>query len=74
MRSYIDRLLSETPLHQDVRLPGAGTPLENPWVFDAGAKDVQAMASRGDVDIVHQQTRMVAGQEVITDLTFRRCR
>lgn len=74
MRSYIDRLLSETPLHQDVRLMGAGTPLENPWVFDAGARDLQLLVARGAVDIVHQQTRSVDGQEVITDLTFRRCR
>lgn len=74
MRTYIDRLLSETPLHLDVRLSGAGTPLENPWVFDATARDLHALAARGAVDIVHEQTRSLGGQEVIVDLTFRRCR
>lgn len=72
MRSYVERLVAETPPGRDVRLPAAGTPLENPWVFDAGARDLQALARHGWVEIVHQETRSVGGEDLITDLTFRR--
>jgi hypothetical protein len=55
-------------------LQSAGTPLENPYVYDASARELKAMASQGLVKIVEEQ-RLDAGPEaLISHLTFERLR
>ena len=56
-----------------IELPSAGSPLENPYVYDSSAREIKAMASEGLVKIVDE--RRVDGLEgLISRLTFRRLR
>lgn len=65
---YLD---SEFGVLQD--LPKAGSPLENPYVYDAAAKELKAMADQGLVEIISE--RIVRGSELLIDrLTFKRLR
>jgi len=54
-------------------LPSAGSPLENPYVYDSSAREIKAMAAEGLVKIVDE--RRVDGREgLISRLIFRRLR
>jgi hypothetical protein len=55
-------------------LPHAGSTLENPYVFDATARELKQMASRGLVEILDEAT-IGAGQDtLISRLRFQRLR
>ena len=54
-------------------LPSVGTSLENPYVYDASAKEMKEMASQGLVKIVEEQRSGRLG-ELISRLTFERLR
>jgi hypothetical protein len=56
----------------DEELPRAGSALENPYVFDASARELKVMAAKGLVDIVEERTTRVAGEVLIDRLRFRR--
>ena len=58
----------------DEELPRAGSALENPYVFDASARELKAMAAKGLVDIVEEHTTRVSGEVLIDRLRFRRAR
>lgn len=53
-------------------LPHGGSSLEHPHVFDAIARDLQAMAQRGIVEIVHKREVRVGDEVLIDQLQFRR--
>ena len=55
-------------------LPSAGSPLESPYVYDASARELKAMAARGLVRIVEERRRDDGSQELISRLTFERLR
>ena len=55
-------------------LPSVGTPLENPYVYDASARELKAMASQGLVKIVEERRRSDGPGELISRLTFERLR
>ena len=56
----------------DEELPRAGSALENPYVFDASARELKAMAAEGLLDIVEEHTTRLAGEVLIDRLRFRR--
>lgn len=53
-------------------LPHAGSALENPYVFDASARELKAMAAHGLVEIVEEHTTRIADEDLIDQLRFRR--
>ncbi|MDB5998380.1 MAG: hypothetical protein JWP52_79 [Rhizobacter sp.] len=55
-------------------LPRAGSALENPFVFDAAAKELKAMAAEGLVEIVVERNTPDAEEPLIDRLSFRRLR
>jgi hypothetical protein len=55
-------------------LPRVGSALENPYVFDASARELKAMASRGLVEIVEEHEAPRGGELLIDRLRFRRKR
>ncbi len=55
-------------------LPSVGTPLENPYVYDASARELKAMASQGLVKIVEERRHREGPGELISRLTFERLR
>lgn len=55
-------------------LPRAGSPLENPYVFDDAAREIKSMAAQGLVEILDERT-VGDGQEALIDrLSFKRLR
>jgi hypothetical protein len=55
-------------------LPHAGSPLENPFVYDDAAREIKQLADRGLVEIVAQRTVRHADEELIEHLIFKRLR
>jgi hypothetical protein len=56
----------------ECELPRAGSSLENPFVFDATARELKAMAARGLLEVVSEREDIVAGRRLISALRFRR--
>lgn len=55
-------------------LPHAGSALENPFVYDAVARDLKAMADRGLLEIVAEHVAAPAREPLIRQFSFRRLR
>jgi hypothetical protein len=55
-------------------LQGAGTALENPFVYDSVAQDLKSMADQGLVEVVKECVVQHASERLILRLTFRRVR
>ena len=55
-------------------LPRAGSSLENPYVFDATARELKAFASRGLVEIVSEHLVVDGTEPLIDRLKFKRLR
>lgn len=55
-------------------LPRSGSALENPYVYDAVARDFKHMAANGLVEIVAERRRPTADDLLIDSLQYRRLR
>lgn len=76
MSTYAQNLYVDSAFGIPQDLPKAGGSLENPWVFDATAKELKHMASSGLVEIVHEHVVEAedAHERLIDELTFVRRR
>ena len=73
MQTLAQRAYLDSEFGSLSELPSAGSPLENPYVYDASAREIKAMAGRGLVKIVDE--RHVDGPDGLIDrLTFTRLR
>ena len=57
-----------------IDLDPAGTSLENPYVYDSAARELKSMASRGLVEITHEQVQPDAQPSLISRIGFKRLR
>ena len=55
-------------------MPRAGTALENPFVYDAAAREIKEHARRGRVEIVDEVHVPVGAEQIVSRLAFRRLR
>jgi hypothetical protein len=55
-------------------LEGAGTSLENPYVYDSAARELKSMADEGLVKIVREQVRHGFSEPLISRISFARLR
>ncbi|HET9641876.1 MAG TPA: hypothetical protein VFP68_00610 [Burkholderiaceae bacterium] len=55
-------------------LPKAGSTLENPYVYDATARELKAMAERGLVEIIDERVSFRTPDKLIEQLRFKRVR
>jgi hypothetical protein len=74
MTLIADSLVRSSPVGSKAVLPRAGTTLENAYVYDAVARDLQAVAQRGHLEITALKTEAVGGEQLIRHLEFRRLR
>lgn len=73
MQTLAQRFYLDSAFDSLNELPSAGSPLENPYVYDSSAQEIKAMASEGLVAIVDE--RRSGGREgLISRLTFKRLR
>ncbi len=74
MLSIAESLMIQTPLGATFELPRAGTALENPYVYDAAAREIKEHASRGRVEIIDEVFTPMNAEQVVSRLVFRRVR
>ena len=73
MLSLAQSLFLDSELRVEQELPHVGSALENPFVFDAVAREFEQMAERGLVEIV-QQHKSNHAEPLIDSLRYRRVR
>jgi hypothetical protein len=73
MQTLAQRFYLESEVGRLNELPKVGSALENPYVFDASAREIKAMASRGLVQIIDER-HADGGEELVSRLTFLRLR
>jgi hypothetical protein len=71
MLSLAQSLFLDSELRVEQDLPRAGSTLENPFVYDAVAREFKQMAQRGLVEIVQEQS---GSDSLIESLRYRRVR
>jgi hypothetical protein len=74
MATFAQTVFSDTEPGSLQDLPRAGSSLENPYVYDATARELKAMAQSGLLEIAHEETRLVQAEPLIAALRFRRLR
>jgi hypothetical protein len=74
MSSLARTLFLDSELCVDNELPRAGTPLENPFVYDAVAREFKQMAQSGLVEITDEHARVANAERLIDGLRYRRVR
>ena len=74
MRTLAQNAYLESEFGSVCELPSAGSSLENPYVYDASARELKAMASEGLVKIVAEQRSVDGVGGLIRRLTFQRLR
>lgn len=71
--SIARQLFVQAPLGEAVRLPQAGTSLENPYVFDSVAREIKSAASQfGALEVLEERTHQDGPGALITEFVFRR--
>lgn len=74
MRTLAQSAYLDSCFGAEIDLPRAGSALENPFVFDAAARELKQYADRGLIEIVAEQTVRHADDALIGRLRFRRLR
>ena len=73
MRTLAQSVYLDSEFGELSELPSAGSPLENPYVYDSSARELREMASQGLIKIVDEQ-RSGAGAGLISRVVFKRLR
>jgi hypothetical protein len=74
MPTLAERVFLDSEIGIPIELPNAGSSLENPYVYDASANEVKAMASSGLLRIVAEHRMGDNPSGLIRRLTFERLR
>lgn len=74
MRTLAQTVYLDSRFGVETDLPHAGTALENPYVYDASAREMKMLADQGLVEITQEQTGVVAEEPLIRHLSFKRLR
>ena len=74
MRTLAQSAYLESEFGALSELPSVGTSLENPYVYDASARELKAMAAQGLVKIVDERRNGDEPDGLISRLTFERLR
>ncbi|MDT7838955.1 hypothetical protein [Aquabacterium sp. OR-4] len=70
--SIARQIFSQAPVGEAVRLPQAGTALENPYVFDSVAREIKFAGSEfGELEVIEERT-LASEESLIVDFVFRR--
>ena len=72
MRTLAQSFYLDSCFGVEQELPRAGNALENPYVYDASAQELKAMAARGWVEITSEHHIRVGDERLIDRLRFKR--
>jgi hypothetical protein len=74
MRTLAQSIVIDSVFGVEQELPHAGSELENAYVYDSSARELKAMADRGLIEVIEEQSRVVNNEALIGRLSFRRLR
>jgi hypothetical protein len=74
MRTLAQSAYLDSSFGAAIDLPRAGSALENPFVYDAAARELKQFADSGLIEIVDEETVRHADEDLIGRLRFRRLR
>jgi hypothetical protein len=74
MRTLAQAAYIDSRFGVESELPCVGSALENPYVYDASARELKALAERGLIEVVAEQTRVIGDEPLIAHLKFKRLR
>ena len=74
MSKLVHSIYLESAFGVPTELEGAGTSLENPYVYDSAARELKSMADEGLVKIVQEQVRHGFSEPLIGRISFARLR
>lgn len=74
MRTLAQSFYVDSTFGVECELPRAGSALENPFVYDASARELKAMAERGLIEVIKEQSHALGDEQLIDHLSFRRLR
>jgi hypothetical protein len=74
MHTLAQSIFIDSAFGVERELPHAGSALENPYVYDASALELKAMADRGLIEVIQEKRRVVNNEALIGQLSFRRLR
>jgi hypothetical protein len=72
LRTLAQSVYLDSQFGTEQELPRVGSALENPYVFDASARELKALATKGLVEIVAEHSSAYANEVLIDRLRFRR--
>jgi len=67
-------IVLDSPLGKRTRLAPAGSPLENPYVYDSVARDLEQLARDGLVEILEVSLRKDMKEPLVGAIAFKRLR
>jgi hypothetical protein len=74
VRTLAESLFVDSVYGVECELPRAGSALENPYVYDASARELKALAERGLIEVVKEQTVTMGDEILISRFSFKRSR
>jgi hypothetical protein len=74
MSQLVRAIYAESEFGVPTELQGAGTSLENPYVYDSAARELKQMAEQGLVEIVRERVRDGYAEPLIGHISFARLR
>jgi len=74
LSKLVHSIYLESAFGVPTELEGAGTSLENPYVYDSAARELKSMADEGLVKIVQEQVRHGFSEPLIGRISFARLR
>ncbi len=74
MRTLAQSAYLDSSFGTESELPRAGSSLENPFVYDASARELKALAERGLIEVTAEHRHRIGDDELIDRFRFRRLR
>jgi hypothetical protein len=74
VRTLAQTVYLDSTFGTESELPRAGSSLENPFVYDASARELKALAARGLIEVTSEHSHRLGDEELIDRLSFRRLR
>jgi hypothetical protein len=72
VRTLAQSLFADSAFNFECELPRAGSALENPYVYDASARELKSLAERGLIEVVKEQTIVLGNETLIGRFSFKR--
>jgi hypothetical protein len=74
VRTLAQAVYLDSSFGTESELPRAGSSLENPFVYDASARELKDLAQRGLIEVTAEHRYRVGDEELIDSLRFKRLR